>query len=83
MGRGDLRQGEPAATQIRAALAGSEAIRDGLERAGLNMESRALRLIPANMGWQWLDASTLRLGFELPPGAYATSVLYALGTVVS
>lgn len=82
-GCGDLRQGEPAATQIRAALAGSEAIRDGLERAGLNMESRALRLLPAAMDWQWLDASTLQLGFELPPGAYATSVLYALGTVVS
>jgi len=60
-------------------LAGSEAIRDGLERAGLNMEYRALRLVPSNMDWQWLDATTLRLGFELPPGAYATSVLYALG----
>lgn len=78
-GRGGLRQGEPAAAQILTALAGSEAIRDGLERAGLNMESRALRLIPANMGWQWLDVATLRLCFELPPGAYATAVLYALG----
>lgn len=82
-GRGGLRQGEPAAAQILAALAGSEAIRDGLERAGLNMESRALRLVPSNMDWQWLDAGTLRLGFELPPGTYATTLLHALGTAVS
>ncbi|PKM07578.1 MAG: tRNA pseudouridine(13) synthase TruD [Gammaproteobacteria bacterium HGW-Gammaproteobacteria-4] len=78
-GRGGLRQSEPASARMLAALAGSEAIRDGLERAGLNMEYRALRLVPSNMDWQWLDATTLRLGFELPPGAYATSVLYALG----
>src|SRR3546814_5974611 len=65
-----------------AALAGSEAIRDGLERAGLSMESRALRLLPAAMDWQWRDANTLRLGFELPPGAYATALLHALGTAV-
>lgn len=82
-GRGGLRQGEPAATQMLAALAGSEAIRDGLERAGLSMESRALRLLPAAMDWQWRDANTLRLGFELPPGAYATALLHALGTAVS
>ncbi|PIQ36358.1 MAG: tRNA pseudouridine(13) synthase TruD [Lysobacterales bacterium CG17_big_fil_post_rev_8_21_14_2_50_64_11] len=78
-GRGELRQGEPAAAQMRATLAGSEAIRAGLERAGLNLEYRALRLLASNMDWQWLDAATLRLSFALPPGAYATAVLYALG----
>src|SRR3546814_10064921 len=82
-GRGGLRQGEPAATQMLAALAGSEAIRDGLERAGLSMESRALSLLQAAMDWQWRDANTLRLGFELRPGAYAPALLHALGTAVS
>jgi tRNA pseudouridine13 synthase len=35
---------------------------------------RALRLFPANLQWSFGDNS-LELGFELPPGTYATTVL--------
>lgn len=48
---------------------------DGLERAGLTRERRALRLLPDGMRWQWLDAESLAISFLLPPGTFATSVL--------
>jgi tRNA pseudouridine13 synthase len=51
----------------------------GLEKADLRQERRALRLMPQAMQWQFLEAQTLVLSFELPPGAYATSVLAELG----
>lgn len=51
----------------------------GLEKADLRQERRALRLLPKAMAWRLLDASTLELRFELPPGAYATAVLAELG----
>lgn len=55
------------------------ALCQGLEAAGLKQERRALRLLPQAMHWQFLDNNSLLLGFELPPGAYATSVLAELG----
>lgn len=51
----------------------------GLEKAGLRQERRALRLLPKELTWRLLDATTLELRFELPPGAYATAVLAELG----
>jgi tRNA pseudouridine13 synthase len=51
----------------------------GLEKADLRQERRALRLMPKAMQWRFADAQTLVLSFELPPGAYATSVLAELG----
>ena len=47
---------------------------DGLERAGLNAERRALRLIPADMQAQLTDGQ-LQLAFSLPTGCFATSLL--------
>ncbi|WP_367166335.1 tRNA pseudouridine(13) synthase TruD [Marinobacter sp.] len=38
-------------------------------------ERRALVTRPEQLHWQWLDQSTLRLQFLLPPGQYATTVL--------
>ncbi|HEY4582165.1 MAG TPA: tRNA pseudouridine(13) synthase TruD [Lysobacter sp.] len=55
------------------------ALRLGLEAAGLEQERRALRLRPAAFGGQWLEPDVLQLRFELPPGAYATTVLDAIG----
>lgn len=45
--------------------------------AGLGVEAarRPLRLRPENSTWKWPDARTLTLGFDLPPGAFATVVL--------
>ena len=50
----------------------------GLEQAGLQQERRPLRLQVAELGWQWLDDTTLALEFQLPRGAYATAVVREL-----
>lgn len=50
---------------------------EGLERAGMKQERRALRLSVRELGWQ-LAGDTLELGFFLPPGSYATAVLREL-----
>ncbi len=51
------------------------ALAEGLEKAGLKQERRALRLMPENMQWSLQDSDTLNLEFCLPSGAYATMVL--------
>ncbi len=50
----------------------------GLEAAGLKHERRALRLPVADLFGHWRDETTLELGFELPAGSYATTVLREL-----
>ena len=50
---------------------------EALEKAGVEAARRALRLKPANMAWTFREDSLL-LEFELPAGAYATSVLREL-----
>ncbi len=47
---------------------------DGLEKAGMKQERRALRLPASNIEWQ-LDDNSLSLSFFLSSGSYATSVL--------
>ena len=61
--------------------AAARALARGLESAGLRQERRATRLRPQAMSWEWRDESTLDLGFGLPAGAYATTVLAELGDV--
>ncbi len=82
-GRGALRTADAVLALETAAVAGDDAsaLRDGLERAGLKQERRALRLRATNLQWQWLQDDVLELGFELPPGSYATSVLAELGDI--
>ncbi|GAB2512740.1 tRNA pseudouridine(13) synthase TruD [Lysobacter humi (ex Lee et al. 2017)] len=82
-GRGALRTTGDCAAIETAALEGEEAqaLRAGLERAGLDQERRALRLRPADLRWTQ-GAGTLELGFALPAGCYATTVLAELGDVV-
>lgn len=84
-GEGELRTRERAAEVEHAALEGADAaaLRAGLERAGLRQERRALRLRPEGLEWRWQDARTLELGFALPPGTYATTVLAELGDIQS
>lgn len=48
-------------------------------RAGLKSARRSIRLLPGGMRWKLADSS-LVLKFDLPPGAYATSVLRELVT---
>ncbi len=50
----------------------------GLKAVGLEQDRRALRLIPTEMSWEWLDSKALQLDFSLPAGSYATVVLREL-----
>jgi tRNA pseudouridine13 synthase len=82
-GRGPLRTEGAAAELEHAAMAEppGEALRQGLEKAGLKQERRALRLRPGGLAWQWREGPVLEVAFNLPAGAYATTVLSELGRV--
>jgi len=47
----------------------------GLEQRRLQQERRALRVLVSKLKHQWLQDDALQLEFELPAGAFATSVL--------
>lgn len=80
-GTGALRcAGELAALETDCA-ARFEALRAGLESIDLKQERRALRLPVRELKWQFEDAQTLQIEFFLPAGAFATSVLEALGEI--
>lgn len=57
------------------ARAGCEAWCEGLARAGLEQDRRALRVMARDLAWTWLSEGNLELAFTLPPGAYATALL--------
>ena len=82
-GEGELRSINAAREVELAAMQGDSAtrLRTGLERAGLKQERRGLRLRPQDMAWRWLDDGALELGFALPPGSYATTVLREVGEI--
>lgn len=48
---------------------------DGLLKAGLESDRRALRVKPENLAWQFETGNSLRLSFRLPAGSYATALL--------
>lgn len=80
-GTGALRcTGELAALETDCA-ARFEALRAGLESIDLKQERRALRLPVRELAWRFEDAQTLQIEFFLPAGAFATSVLEALGEI--
>ncbi|MEJ2436346.1 MAG: tRNA pseudouridine(13) synthase TruD, partial [Pseudolabrys sp.] len=63
-----------------AALAGHEAWCEGLARAGLKQERRALRLRVGELAWDFPEPGVVRLSFTLTAGAYATAVLREIVT---
>jgi len=72
-------QGEPPTTADAGALerevaAGNADLTAGLADARMDQERRALRMVPKELRWRWLDDDALELSFELPAGAYATVV---------
>jgi tRNA pseudouridine13 synthase len=73
-GRGRSATGGAALEAESAALAPYADVLDGLEHAGVEQARRSLVLVPRN-AWVAEEEDTVRLGFELPPGAYATSLL--------
>jgi len=77
-GRGVLPTIGAALALEQQALAGTESLQAGLERAGLDQDRRALRLFPRHLRWQWLAADVLQVEFQLPPGTYATVVMREL-----
>lgn len=80
-GRGESRSGQPLREREAGWLAPFAELRAGLEAAGLNQERRATRVRAADLGWSWPARDELELRFALPPGAYATGLLEALGEV--
>jgi tRNA pseudouridine13 synthase len=82
-GEGELRSGGACAVLEREVVAAGDGpdLARGLEAARLRQERRATRLRAAELSLDWLDATTLRLTFSLPPGAYATTLLAEFGSV--
>jgi len=80
-GSGDLRCAGAARDLEWSTLEPLADLRAGLEGAGLRQERRALRIAVSALDWEWEAADSLRLRFELPPGAYATVVLAELGII--
>jgi tRNA pseudouridine13 synthase len=70
-------QGEAGARERAVAEAEPELV-DGLVAAGMDQERRALRLLPQQLSWDWLDDTSLQLRFALPAGSYATVVVREL-----
>lgn len=78
-GRGELPPQLDAQALEMNVLAEQAAFREGLEKAGLKQERRALCLSLPDLQWQWLpEGEHLQLKFSLPAGCYATSVLREL-----
>lgn len=80
-GVGELRSQADVRAAEEAALEPFADLRAGLEGAGMKQERRALRVRVADLRWQWPGEGQLLLEFTLPPGAYATGLLEALGDV--
>jgi tRNA pseudouridine13 synthase len=68
--------GEAAAIE-QMALEDEKPLVEALSAAGVDAARRSLRLCPAGLGFD-LDDDVLTLGFSLPAGAYATSLLREL-----
>jgi tRNA pseudouridine13 synthase len=64
----------------RDATQAHEDLRTGLEQLGVKAASRPLRLRVSDLSWQFED-DALWLGFRLPSGAFATSVLREIATL--
>lgn len=69
---GEVGQMEQAVAEAHSALC------EGLERAGLKQDRRALRVCASELTWAWLDDDSLRVSFGLPAGCYATALLREL-----
>ncbi len=69
-----LEPGPEARQRERDSLASHEGWVEGLIRLGVDAERRALRLPVRELAWQ-LQGAVLELGFALPAGGYATTVL--------
>lgn len=77
-GAGELRSSAAVQAQEQSVADAEPAIVDGLCRAGMRQERRALRVRVADFSAQFIAADVLQLRFGLPAGAYATGVVREL-----
>lgn len=78
-GRGATEATTACADYEQQVLANHKELCEGLERAGLKQERRALRATAENLSVQWLCNDSLALKFSLLPGVFATSLLNEFG----
>ena len=60
------------------ALSGCDALIEALAGEGVDAARRATRLPVNHLQWTWSGDEALTLGFDLPTGAFATTVLAEL-----
>lgn len=77
-GRGELRSTGQVARLERELAAQHESFAAGLERAGLEQERRALRLVAMDLEHEWEPDGSLLLQLQLGVGAFATTLLREL-----
>ena len=77
-GRGELPTHDTIRQLEEKVLTDYPDLREGLEKAGMEMERRALRLPVEGLTWSWPEADSLQLEFALHSGCYATTVLREL-----
>ena len=77
-GGGGPLPGPDVAALEAAATADLGELRAGLEQRRVSASRRALRLSVSGLWWRWEEPDSLRLGFDLPAGAYATAVVAEL-----
>lgn len=75
VGAGGIRPEADAAAIEASIIRPDDRLVAGLIERGASASRRPLRLMVREMWFHELDAATLRLGFVLPPGGYATTVL--------
>jgi tRNA pseudouridine13 synthase len=81
-GRGNsLVHGDSLAVE-QAVLSDWQTWQQGLEKAGMSQERRAMRLYPADFKWQFMTDNQLELTFFLPAGSYATAVMRELAVII-
>lgn len=81
-GSGETPAADAAGELERAVAARDEDLAVGLAGARMDHERRALRLMPRDLTWRWLEDGALEVSFGLPAGAYATTVLREVAETV-
>jgi len=82
-GSGELASSMDARVLELAAVEDEALFCDGLVRAGMKQQRRALRMIPDQLQHNLLDQRSIELQFKLPAGCYATVVLRELFHIAS
>ncbi len=74
-GRGPVMTGASITVLEQGFTAAEPDLKAGLEAAGLTSDRRALLSRPHQLSWAWENETTVRIGFSLGRGVYATSLL--------